>query len=145
MLSSYYLLLRFLGLDVEKMTFYKVPFEAGKRYQFATVPAGATMVVYAFRNWGQDFKAFIRRIGFGPDTLPWDLVNFIWEIDGETVEVFNYQIASVKKPKQFREPFIAKKEIVWKVVNNDVNPHVCEVLCDGMLVMKPKAKVRYGV
>lgn len=128
------------------MTFYKVPFDSGKRYQYATVPAGQTLVVYAYTNWGQDFIAFIDKIGFGPKCLPWEELNFIWEIDGETVEVFNYQIAEVKKPKQFyNEQYIARKEITWKVRNNSSEAHICEVLCDGMLVMKPESKVRYNV
>lgn len=128
------------------MSFYKVPFGSGNRYQFVTIPAGGTAIIYLFRNWGQDFRAFIDKIGFGPDALPWNLVQFLFEVDGETVEVFNYQLASVKKPKQIpHEPIIARTEIVWRGINNDVNPHVFEVLCDGMLVMLPAAKVRYNV
>lgn len=127
------------------MSFYKTPFGANNRYQYATVPAGSTVVVYLFTNWGQDFRAFIERIGFGPKCLPWDKLRFIWEIDGEVVEEFDYQIAEVKKPKQFSDPYIARREIVWKVVNDDTEEHICEVLCDGVLVMKPKSKARYNV
>lgn len=95
---------------------------------------------------GQDFRAFIERIGFGPATLPWDRVRFIWQIDGETVEEFNWQLHLVNVPKQFYEnPFVARRRIEWIGVNNDVNPHVFHVLCDGMLVMKPSAKARYRV
>lgn len=127
------------------MSFYKVAFPAGVRYQFVTIPAGVTATVYAFRNWGQDFRAFVDKVGFGPDCLPWNLVRFLWFHDGELVEDYNYQIASVKKPKQFSDPYIARKEIVWQGINNDVVPHVFEVLTDGKLVMLPEAKVRYHV
>lgn len=142
------MLLGFSGLDVEEVSFYKVPFEAAKRYQYAAVAPGATVVIYRYTNWGQDFRAFIERIGFGPDSV-WetvaDLVRLIFLIDGEVVEEYNYQIASVKKPKQFGNPFIARREIIWKAVNNDTVTHIFEVLCDGMLVMKPEAKARYNV
>lgn len=125
------------------MSFYKTPFGAGNRYQYANVPAGSRIVVYAFRNWGSDFNAFIDQIAIGPDSLPWDKVRFLWIIDGEIVEVFNYQVGKVNKPKHFDEPYIAKREIVWEVENNDTIDHLCEVLCNGMLVMKPTSKVRY--
>lgn len=127
------------------MTFYKVPFEAGKKYQFAEVPAGATLVVYLYRNWGNDFRAFIDKIGFGPKCLPWNELCFLWLIDGEVVERFNYQVAEIKKPKQLSEPYIARKIIEWKVINNSSEAHYCEVLCDGMLVMLPSSKVKYNV
>lgn len=124
--------------------FYKIPFGT-YRYQFVNIPAGATAVIYFFANWSEDFRAFVERVGFGPAALPWNLVQFVWEIDGETVEVFNYQLAAVTNPKQFRDHYIARRQIVWRGVNNDVLPHVFEILCDGMLVMKPSAKVRYRV
>lgn len=139
------MLLGFFSLDVEAVSFYIVPFEAGRKYQFVEIAPGATGIIFAFRNWGQDFRAFIERVGFGPDTLPFGDVLFLWEIDGETIERFNYQLASVKKPKQFDEPYIARREIVWRGINNDVNPHIFEVLCDGKLVMTPKARVSYNV
>lgn len=138
-------LLSFLGVDVGEMSFYKLAFPAGTRYQFVTIPAGATATIYAFRNWGQDFRAFVDKVGLGPDALPWNLVRFIWSHDGEVVENYNYQIASVRKPKQFEDPYIARTEIVWLGVNNDVVPHVFEVLCDGKLVMLPASQLRYGV
>lgn len=128
------------------MSFYKVPFGAGNRYQFADVPAMSTVIVYLFNNWGHDFRAFIDKIGFGPKCLPWARsggLRFIWLIDGEVIETFNYQIAEVKKPKQLDTPYIAKKEIEWKVVNETSEAHYCEVLCDGVLVMKPSSKARY--
>ena len=139
------LLLSLLGLDVERLSFYKVAFPAGVRYQFVLIPAGATATIWVFRNWGQDFRAFVDKVGFGPDALPWNLVRFLWFHDGELVEDYNYQIAGVRKPKQFSNPYIARKEIVWQGINNDVVPHVFEVLCDGKLVMLPEAKVRYRV
>ena len=52
------------------MSFYKVPFGAGNRYQYANVPAGTTVVIYLFTNWGDDFIAFIEQVGIGPDSLP---------------------------------------------------------------------------
>ena len=128
------------------MSFYKVPFPPGQKYQFVTIPAGQTATIYTFTNWGMDFRAFITKIGFGPNALPWNLVLFQFYDDGELVEQYNYQLASVRKPKQLDlEPIIAKKEIVWVGVNNDVLPHVFEVLCDGILVMLPTAQARYGV
>lgn len=130
--------LSFLGVDVGKMSFYKVPFGSGNKYQTMSVAPGATVVVYTFSNWGDDFRAFIDKIGFGPSTLPWDRLKFIFEIDKEVVEEFNYQLAPVTRPKQFREPYIARREILWKVVNDDTETLEVEVLCDGMLVMKPK-------
>lgn len=126
------------------MGFYKVPFGAGNRYQFADVPAGATVIVYLFNNWGNDFRAFIDKIGFGPKCLPWEQdLRFIWLIDGEVIEIFDYQIAEVRKPKQLDTPYIARKEIEWKVINDSDEVHYCEVLCDGMLIMKPSSKVKY--
>jgi len=128
------------------MSFYKVPFPAGLKYQFVTIPAGQTATIYTFTNWGQDFRAFIDKIGFGPDALPWNLVLFQFFVDGELVEQYNYQLAGVRKPKQIpSEPIIARREIVWVGINNDILPHVFQVLCDGLLVMLPEAKVRYGV
>ena len=137
--------LGFSGLDVEKITFYKVPFGANNRYQFANVPANSTIPVYVFGNWGTDFRAFINQIGIGPSSLPWDKVRFIWLIDGETVEVFNYQVGRIPRPKHFADPYIAKTTIEWRVRNEDTIDHICEVLCNGMLVMKPEAKARYNV
>ena len=129
------------------MSFYKIPFGAQVAYQFALVPAGQTVVLYRFGNWGFDFRAFIERIGLGPYCLPWgpDGIQFMWEIDGETVEVFNYQIAEIKNPKQFFDYYVAKVEIIWRVVNNSDDDHYCEVLCDGMLVMTPSARRKYRV
>lgn len=127
------------------MSFYKVPFGSRNRYQYANCPAGSTTVVYVFTNWGQDFRAFVDQIGIGPKCLPWDKLKFIWEIDGEVVEEFNYQIGRIERPKHFNNPYIARRKIVWKVVNDDTEDHICEVLCNGMLVMKPKSKVRYNV
>ena len=115
------------------------------KYQFATVPAGATVQVYFYGNWGTDFRAFIDRIGYGPKCMPWEDLWFYWYIDGELIERYNYQIAEVKKPHWLVEPYIARNEILWQVVNNSAVQHICEVLCDGVLVMKPEAKVRYGV
>lgn len=102
-------------------------------------------MVYRYRNWGQDFRAFITKIGFGPKCLPWDEMWFIFEIDGEVVERFDYQLAEIKKPERFADPYIARKEILWKVINDSENDEYCEVLCDGVLVMKPESKVRYNV
>ena len=133
------------GVDVEKVSFYKVQFDAGRRYQFVTIPALSRAIIYRYSNWGQDFRAFVSKVGLGPDALPWNLVEFLWFHDGELVENFNYQIASIRKPKQYADPFIAKREIVWEGINNDVLPHVFTVLCDGMLVMLPASKARYGV
>lgn len=127
------------------MSFYKVPFGSSVAYQYALVLAGQTQTIYTYRNWGFDFRAFIERIGFGPKCLPWGDIVFLWEIDGETVEIFNYQIAEIKKPKQFFDYYVAKVEIIWRVRNNSAEDHYCEVLCDGMLVMTPKARRKYRV
>ena len=133
------------GVDVEEVTFYKVMFPVGVKYQTLAIAPGVTATVYIFRNWGQDFRAFVERIGIGPDDLPWNRVRFVWKIDGEIVEDYDYQIAGIRKPKQFDEPFVARTEIVWEITNDDTETHVFEVLCDGSLVMKPESKVRYGV
>jgi hypothetical protein len=128
------------------VSFYKTPFGARNRYQFAVVPAGGRATVYLFTNWGQDFRAFIERVGVGPAQLPWNLVSIIWLIDGECVEEFNWQLHTVNQPKQFySHQFIARRRIEWIGINNDVVPHVFEVLCDGMLVMLPTSARRYNV
>lgn len=146
MFSWYGLFLSFLSMVVEKMSFYKVAFDANRKYQFALVPAGTTVQVYTYGNWGVDFRAFINKIGFGPKCLPWELLNFLFIIDGEVVERFNYQIAEIKKPERYDDhPYIARSSINWRVENNSAVDHFCEVLCDGMLVMKPTSKLRYHV
>lgn len=139
------MLFRLFSLAGEELSqFYKIPFGT-YRYQFVNIPAGGTAIIYFYANWGEDFRAFIERVGFGPAALPWANVLFTWEIDREVVEVYNYQLANVTNPKQFRDHYVARREIVWRGTNNDVLPHIFEVLCDGMLVMKPKAKVKYRV
>ena len=113
-------------------------FDANTRYQFVQIPAGGRATIYVYGNWGTSFRAFIDQVGNGPTLLPWDRVLFLWYIDGRVVDTFNYQIAKVKLPKHFEPPFVARQSIRWEGINNDVVPHVFEVLCDGMLVKLKK-------
>jgi len=123
------------------MRLYKTPFPAGMKYQYATIPARSRGTVYRFTNWGMGFRAFIDQVGIGPDCLPWNLIHFIWLVDGGAVEDFQYQISPVNSPKHYDPPLVAHRIIEWIGINNDVLPHTLEVLTDGQLVMKPLQRV----
>jgi len=125
------------SMGAQELAIYKVPFGANIRYQWAQIPAGGRGVIYTFTNWGDNFRAFIDQVGIGPDDLPWDDIHFLWMIDLGPIDDFQYQIAPINEPKHFEPPFVARRIIEWIGVNNDVVPHVFEVLCDGVLAMKP--------
>jgi len=117
----------------------QVPFPPNTRYQTIVIPAGGRATIYFFGNWGTGWRAFIDQVALGPDALPWNLIQFLWFIDGGAVDTFQYQIAPINMPKHFEPPFLARNNIRWDGINNDpVNAHLLEVVCDGILVKEDK-------
>jgi len=106
---------------------YGVSFDSNRKYQYATVPAGASAVVYVYPiPWG--FTGFIDQVAnsWYPNTY------LLW-FAPTLVEKVQRVIGQIDAPKHYDPPIVAESEIRWVAYNNDIVDHVFQILCDGVL------------
>lgn len=120
-----------------------IKFSPTRIHQWRNIPAGGSGVVYEYKV--EPLVAFIHYVGCNwfPNTY------YRWEIDGgdlkETVQrIIGNSAAPISEPTRLEKPVVARRGIRWVAYNNDIVPHVFEVLNDGVLYPPRIAKYLGG-
>ncbi|GAI41136.1 unnamed protein product [marine sediment metagenome] len=121
-----------------------ISFSPYKIYQYKTIQAGKSGVVYEYDV--KPYVAFIHYVG-----CQWFAnTYYVWEIDNVRRErrierTIGNATAPMSEPLRLEKPIVAREKIRWTAYNNDAVDHVFEVLNDGVLYPQRIAKYLGGV